>query len=1708
MPRLEDAPRTAVPASASTAMLQLVTCAALAQNEPSQPIRIGPREDTQAPPATQPASAPETTRGTITNIELSGAPLSVQVVGDQILILGEDSDVAIIEEIFRNADQGVPRVLRFFKLNNAKAQDLARAMTDVFRQMAQRTGQQARDEDKVEVVADTRSNSLFIVASEKWIDHVMELIEQADATPSLAKASIKAFPMANRLVKDVKPVLEPLIQNWIRSRGGEPNSISINVDEATNTVFVTGGEKDLEEIDDVIQIIDTKPDDKTVKIGNLMSASVMLYPLRNAKADTLSTLLTELLTKAKRGETPLGHVIRTLNILDDQGNEIVALDLDRPTFVFGDPETNTLVMGGPPDILKVMKAVVERFDTEPLRNAVAIRIIKLHHADATELSETLKTLLQDGKKLTAPAAKDETRPGIPEGGAALVYNAVLNPDARTNTLFVAGTNEAVKLIEQYVEEVDRPGVPLMPIELIGLKHAAAASIEPALNDLMTQRAQALPQGQGGSTERANKVIIKVEAQSNALIISARRELLDEVKNFIAKLDVPGVGLVDRIITIQLVKGNAVTLAQKLTDIWNQRAQSRESGGARVEKPVIASDERSNSLIVAATTGDVDAISRFVADLEALPIGGTAEIQMIKLEHNAASALVQPLSQLFDERAQQRSASGQANPSDRIALQADPVTNSLLVAASPENYELVQRTVKDLDVEAVVEGAAEVFMLKSVLASRVKESIDNLFQGGIWKKGAAGDSSPVTQAREKVTVVAETYSNAVIVSASPENMSTIRNVIRRMDSSERPWTPAVTQIFEMTHADAVKVGAILTDYFEKLRTAEETGNRTGVFIPAAVFVDERTNRVIVSASSDGVLKARALIERLDVPPGEPSSVIRVYPLQEGSAANLAPMLESLFNERNQSRAIGGTQAPEVPFKVEADQVSNTLLVTASRDDHALIEGLLNLVDKPTRLFDKVRLFPLRQARAQSAKTMIDELYQSRGSGGQQGAVSVAVTIDERANSLVVVAPPGEMESIASLIQRIDTTEPGLSVQVRVIPLENADATKTSELLNNLMTGTAPGGGGAGAAANAAMLISYFDKDPYGQEIFRKTIRENVQVFPDERTNSVIVMAPSTSVELLEALVANLDQIKKRTVMIKAFTLRHADAQSTIDLLEKVFAQDERSQQQQEFQQGRELQVEGGSTGAAGPVAQSQGGRQAGGTFGKPRATFTPDMRTNSVIVAGWPEDIQVAADIIHQLDAQNIQERVHLVYALANTKAEDVQTALEQFYQAETQRLGQGAEGISEQFRREEEVSIVPHVESNQLLISVAPRKLSQVETIVRQLDTPPPQVMIQVLLAEVTLDESLEMGLEYSLQQLRFSEGAVAGPNGTVQGGGFDVVGGTDLGAAGSGGLGGFTFTITGEDFNFLLRALQTEGRLEVLQRPSIMVQNNLEANITVGQNVPFVRGSQTTDSGQVNAQVEYQEVGIKLDVTPNINPDGWVYLQVRPEISAITDSSVPLGNGINAPIFTQRSAETTVVVKDGETVIIGGLIVDSVRESVSKIPLLGDLPAAEFFGFRTLRHTKQRNELLIVLTPRVVRTVEDARLLSIEERDKSKITPKMKQSPLMERLRVIPEGGDELGPDEVSPAAPTRVAGYEDPRLIRVGPVNGGASPAGARVSPYTPAEVRSYGPVAPLYGPVFPVADPVQDGQASVNGPPDLPLHSYAAPVVVERRTPTTIE
>jgi len=265
----------------------------------------------------------------------------------------------------------------------------------------------------------------------------------------------------------------------------------------------------------------------------------------------------------------------------------------------------------------------------------------------------------------------------------------------------------------------------------------------------------------------------------------------------------------------------------------------------------------------------------------------------------------------------------------------------------------------------------------------------------------------------------------------------------------------------------------------------------------------------------------------------------------------------------------------------------------------------------------------------------------------------------------------------------------------------------------------------------------------------------------------------------------------------------------------------------------------------------------------------------------------------------------------------------------------------------------------------------QIDKVVKELDKPVPQVLIKVLFLEVTHTNGYDIGAEATYQHTKSN-----GDQRTIQ---------SIFGLA-SETRGGF-YKILDEDLDVVVRAIADTSKLEVLSRPSVLARNNQQATITVGQEVPFIRNSRITDNGDTINTIEYEDIGIILNVTPHITEDRLVEMTVVPEISTLTGETVPISNTVNARVIAKRSASTQVVVDDGRTVVIGGMMEDNATETVTKIPVLGDIPIVGA-AFRRKIKDKSKTELLIFLTPHVVENSRELRDISLSEKGKSELSP------------------------------------------------------------------------------------------------------------------------
>ena len=326
----------------------------------------------------------------------------------------------------------------------------------------------------------------------------------------------------------------------------------------------------------------------------------------------------------------------------------------------------------------------------------------------------------------------------------------------------------------------------------------------------------------------------------------------------------------------------------------------------------------------------------------------------------------------------------------------------------------------------------------------------------------------------------------------------------------------------------------------------------------------------------------------------------------------------------------------------------------------------------------------------------------------------------------------------------------------------------------------------------------------------------------------------------------------------------------------------------------------------------------------------------------------------------------------------------------------GAAGAG-QGNKETDIRISAIEENNQLMIQATPIEWSRIEAAIKKLDVIPLQVQIEARILEVSLHGDLNYGVQWYLTGLIGTADGSAQANGQYPYGyppsaGRPTFTGNshdrhrlELGATGKVGPtndGGFFYSFLNKNFEVAISALETSGQAKSLAAPSLLVANNQEAQINVGTQIPIVQtyynglntiGSTGSSTLGTTGSVQYINTGVTLDVKPRVNPGGLVYLDIQQEVSNPGDAP----QGANPPI-NQRLIQTQVAVQSGETLLLGGLIQDNQTENDAGLPLISKVPFLRNLFGNTKNH-KDRTELIVLITPRVIRNPEEGREATIE---------------------------------------------------------------------------------------------------------------------------------
>jgi general secretion pathway protein D len=375
----------------------------------------------------------------------------------------------------------------------------------------------------------------------------------------------------------------------------------------------------------------------------------------------------------------------------------------------------------------------------------------------------------------------------------------------------------------------------------------------------------------------------------------------------------------------------------------------------------------------------------------------------------------------------------------------------------------------------------------------------------------------------------------------------------------------------------------------------------------------------------------------------------------------------------------------------------------------------------------------------------------------------------------------------------------------------------------------------------------------------------------------------------------------------------------------------------------------------------------GAKGPNRVTIVASERTNSLVVKGEKETVARVKQLIHQLDVPANRSGSTKVIRLAHSDATELAEILKNII----------VDDENSDNSNKVKISIQPDEALNALVIRADPSSMLEIMNIIESLDVRRLQVLIEAAIVEVTTDFTRQLGTELFVGNADSGNVPIGltAPSGTLANILQSIaLGGdtpTDIGTAPL--LAGGRLSETGTSFGVLIRALSTNGDVNLLSTPSITTMDNEEAKIVVGQNVPFRTGSTVTGSqGASNpfTTIQREDVGLTLEVTPHIHDGNLVRLKIHQEVSEVDTSSLTdIGSSGSADLITnKRTIDTTVLVDDQEVIIIGGLIRDKKTVGNSKVPLLGSIPGLGFL-FRSKNTATEKQNLLVFLRPTVLGT-------------------------------------------------------------------------------------------------------------------------------------------
>lgn len=1448
-----------------------------------------------------------------------GQRQTVLIIADDdsntIIVRAEEEEFLQIESIARSLEttstsEGV--TVRVLPVQEATATRVAAAVRDAFVATAREM------EEPLSIEVDASANSLVVASTARMFEQIEKVVLELDQLAPGGGRQIFVVPVEHISPEEMKRVLETLGLDQPAREEGKTGVLSEPIQITTlsghRSLAILANPGDRERLIAMVASLDVEP--------GIAEAAVRIVELKRSESEAVASAMQDMLNPAdQHAQTAMAAAVkeqvRRLRLLraSENGPEL-SIDLTQPIRVRPAPTMNAVVISSTEANVDALVEIAKMFDTLPMTEAVTVRLFPLSNISAAMMRNIVDDLFTQGRSLSVqPGTNIQGQPDS-EIGHALMDPVAMTVDERTNTLIVAGREQSVAFVDVMVGRLDTDtAAKWVEPRVMQLRHADATELAETLNEVL------------------------VDGQANGDFAAALQRQVGRLR---------------------VVRENG--------NLQNPPRIVSSDFFVPMSRLLIRPDAQLNALIAVGTPENLGVISELVMMLDIPAAAPENAVRIYALDHASAARVASIAANLFEQQAR----SGAIRDEDRLVVETDDRTNSLIVTTSPKSFAVLENLLALLDAEG--DGIMQdirMVPLTNASATLTARTVQELMDARADRIRA---TSPQQAELERVSVIPDTRTNSLLVSAAPDTFTVVEEVARSLDEGRRGETSSV-RIIPLTRAVAGKVAGTLDEIFSR-QYADLPDNLADREKPL-ILTDARTNSILVSAKPEDFERVSDLVKQLEAAPVNPAVGLHVLTLDSNSAEKLAPRLQQLMRERERAAEDGGDTTRD-RTTIQADPVSNSLIVAASEENLTILQSLIDTLDWAEELSSAdhvVEVFPLKNSQAPRLLDLLDDLY-VREANRDRGEGTVRLSADSRLNAIVASAPEEDLSRIRDLINELESARVTDVREIEIVPLKAANSAETVSLIENVFRG------GTRRTTETQSTILRFMRERTAEELAAETgetpteteintaIREAIRLTPDLRTNSIIVSAPMSSMRMIKEMIGELDSADLGSKRVKIFELVNADALQMAEMLRDLFNLEQSGTRYVLRPRSDIAGDEGMQPGNFPPQQPLPPDSRVAASFGdtdlitvpdeRQALSITIDQRTNSLLVSGTQTYLDLVEEVIVELDAKSGTQRQELVYALRNARAAEVALALETFLTQEQDRilrtLGPDRAGSLIQ-QLEREVSVVGVEESNTLLISASPRYIDKINGLIEELDRAPAQVLISVMLAEVTLDADDQWGMDID-----------AGPFGAND---LTASSSFGLGGAGVSGLGIPNLSVSTDDFGLLIRALQAQGRLEVLSQPQIVVSNNQAANFQVGQEIGIVTDVERTDRGPL-ANIDRQDIGIILEVTPSINPDGFVRMLVRPEISSLSARTTQVSEDFEAPIIDRREVNTTVTVKDGQTVVIGGLISNRSEMRNQHVPFLSEIP---LFGevFKTRLYRREKTELLVVITPHIINSSEDA---------------------------------------------------------------------------------------------------------------------------------------